>query len=81
MPPPAPASPLLGVGPRTQRAWAVARTPTLHTALKASAVPCAQVDTIGRNAFDKFNITYHGEALTEPMCQLTVNALQYYLSM
>lgn len=43
-------------------------------------VVSAEVDTIGRNAFDKFNVTYHGEALPEPMCQLCVNALQYYLS-
>jgi hypothetical protein len=23
---------------------------------------------------------YHGEPLTDPMCQLVINALQYYLS-
>lgn len=43
-------------------------------------VVSAEVDTIGRIAVDKFNVTYHGEPLPEPMCQLTVNALQYYLS-
>lgn len=43
-------------------------------------VVSAEVDTIGRNAVDRFNITFHGEPLPEPMCQLTVNALQYYLS-
>ncbi|EFN53167.1 hypothetical protein CHLNCDRAFT_136962 [Chlorella variabilis] len=43
-------------------------------------VVSAEVDTIGRNAMDRFNITYHGEPLSDPMCQLTVNALQYYLS-
>ncbi|KAK2079726.1 hypothetical protein QBZ16_002121 [Prototheca wickerhamii] len=40
----------------------------------------AEVDTIGRNAFDVFQITYHGEPLPPPMCQLVVNSLQYYLS-
>ncbi|KAL6782768.1 CGL93 [Auxenochlorella protothecoides x Auxenochlorella symbiontica] len=40
----------------------------------------AEVDTIGRNAFDIFQITYHGEPLPPPMCQLVVNSLQYYLS-
>ena len=40
----------------------------------------AEVDTIGRNAVDTFNVTYHGEPLPEPMCQLAMNALQYYLS-
>lgn len=40
----------------------------------------AEVDTVGRNAFDKFNLTYHGEPLSEPMCQLCINSLQYYLS-
>jgi len=40
----------------------------------------AEVDTIGRNAVDIFNVTYHGEPLPEPMKQLAVNALQYYLS-
>jgi UTP:GlnB (protein PII) uridylyltransferase len=43
-------------------------------------VVSAEVDTIGRNAVDRFNITYHGEPLSEPMCQLVTNALQYYLS-
>lgn len=43
-------------------------------------VVSAEVDTIGKNAMDKFNLTYHGEPLTEPMRQLTINALQYYLS-
>ncbi|KAL4431582.1 hypothetical protein ABPG77_001424 [Micractinium sp. CCAP 211/92] len=43
-------------------------------------VVSAEVDTIGRNAVDRFNITFHGEPLPEPMCQLTVNALQYYLA-
>ena len=42
--------------------------------------PSSQVDTIGRNAVDVFNVTYHGEALPGPMCQLAVNCLQYYLS-
>ena len=40
----------------------------------------AEVDTIGRNAFDVFQITYHGDPLPPPMCQLVVNSLQYYLS-
>lgn len=43
-------------------------------------VVSAEVDTVGRNAVDTFNVTYHGESLPEPMCQLAVNALQYYLS-
>ena len=43
-------------------------------------VVSAEVDTIGRNAVDTFNVTYHGEPLPGPMCQLAVNALQYYLS-
>ncbi|PRW60057.1 hypothetical protein C2E21_1907 isoform A [Chlorella sorokiniana] len=43
-------------------------------------VVSAEVDTIGRNAVDRFNVTYHGEPLEEPMAQLAVNALQYYLS-
>lgn len=43
-------------------------------------VVSAEVDTIGRNAFDKFALTYHGEALPKPMCELCINALQYYLS-
>lgn len=43
-------------------------------------VVSAEVDTVGRNAIDRFNITYHGEPLTDPMCQLVINALQYYLS-
>ncbi|KAL4459008.1 hypothetical protein ABPG75_013873 [Micractinium tetrahymenae] len=43
-------------------------------------VVSAEVDTIGRNAVDRFNVTFHGEPLPEPMCQLAVNALQYYLS-
>jgi hypothetical protein len=30
-------------------------------------LPCAAV---GKIAFDKFNVTYHGEALPGPMCQL-----------
>ena len=42
-------------------------------------VVSAEVDTIGRNAVDIFNVTYHGEPLPDPMCQLAVNALQYYL--
>ena len=42
-------------------------------------VVSAEVDTIGRNAVDTFNVTYHGEPLPEPMKQLAVNALQYYL--
>lgn len=36
----------------------------------------AEVDTIGRNAFDVFQITYHGEPLPPPMCLLVVNSLQ-----
>ena len=40
----------------------------------------AEVDTIGRNAVDQFNVTYHGEPLPESMCQLAINALQYYLA-
>jgi len=43
-------------------------------------VVSAEVDTIGRNAVDTFNVTYHGEPLPEPMCQLATNALQYYLA-
>lgn len=43
-------------------------------------VVSAEVDTIGRNAVDTFSITYHGEPLPGPMCQLVVNALQYFLS-
>lgn len=43
-------------------------------------VVSAEVDTVGKNAVDMFNVTYHGEPLPEQMCQLTVNALQYYLS-
>ncbi|PSC76905.1 hypothetical protein C2E20_0795 [Micractinium conductrix] len=43
-------------------------------------VVSAEVDTIGRNAVDRFNLTYHGEPLSEPMSQLAINALQYYLS-
>lgn len=43
-------------------------------------VVSAEVDTVGRNAFDKFNITYHGEPLDGPMQLLAINALQYYLS-
>lgn len=43
-------------------------------------VVSAEVDTIGSAAFDKFNVTYHGEPLDEPMQQLAINALQYYLS-
>lgn len=43
-------------------------------------VVSAEVDTVGRNAFDRFNVTYHGEPLSEPMRLLAVNALQYYLS-
>lgn len=43
-------------------------------------VQSAEVDTIGRNAVDTFSITYHGEPLNSSMCQLVVNALQYYLS-
>ena len=38
------------------------------------------MDTVGRNAVDIFNITYHGEPLPGPMKELVVNALQYYLS-
>jgi UTP:GlnB (protein PII) uridylyltransferase len=40
----------------------------------------AEVDTIGKNAVDTFNVTYHGEPLPPPMKELAVNALQYYLS-
>jgi hypothetical protein len=40
----------------------------------------AEVDTIGRNAVDRFNVTYHGEPLPDPMQQLAVNALQYFLA-
>ena len=40
----------------------------------------AEVDTIGRLAVDRFNVTYHGEPLPEPMKQLAVNALQYFLA-
>lgn len=43
-------------------------------------VVSAEIDTIGRNAVDTFNVTYHGEPLPKPMCELAVNALQYYLS-
>lgn len=43
-------------------------------------VVSAEVDTVGRNAVDIFNITYHGEPLSESMCTLAVNTLQYYLS-
>jgi UTP:GlnB (protein PII) uridylyltransferase len=43
-------------------------------------VVSAEVDTIGKHAVDRFNLTYHGEPLPEPMCQLATNALQYYLS-
>lgn len=43
-------------------------------------VVSAEVDTVGRNAVDIFNITYHGEPLPEAMRQLAVNTLQYYLS-
>lgn len=43
-------------------------------------VVSAEVDTVGHNAFDRFNVTYHGEPLAEPMQLLAVNALQYYLS-
>lgn len=43
-------------------------------------VVSAEVDTIGRNAVDTFNVTYHGEPLPGPMKQLAVNALQYYLA-
>lgn len=42
-------------------------------------VVSAEVDTIGRNAVDTFNVTYHGEPLPKPMCDLAINALQYYL--
>lgn len=42
-------------------------------------VVSAEVDTIGRIATDVFNVTYHGEPLPDPMCQLAMNALQYYL--
>ena len=43
-------------------------------------VVSAEVDTIGRNAVDTFNVTYHGEPLPPSMKELAVNALQYYLS-
>lgn len=43
-------------------------------------VVSAEVDTIGRNAVDTFNVQYHGEPLTPSMQQLAVNCLQYYLS-
>jgi UTP:GlnB (protein PII) uridylyltransferase len=43
-------------------------------------VVSAEVDTIGRIAVDKFNVTYQGEPLPATMAQLTINALQYYLS-
>ena len=43
-------------------------------------VVSAEVDTVGRNAVDIFNITYHGEPLNESMRLLAVNTLQYYLS-
>lgn len=43
-------------------------------------VVSAEVDTVGHNAFDRFNVTYHGEPLAEPMQLLAVNALQYYLT-
>jgi len=43
-------------------------------------VVSAEVDTIGKNAVDTFNVTYHGEALPSPMKELVMNALQYYLS-
>jgi len=43
-------------------------------------VVSAEVDTIGRIAVDKFNVTYQGEPLPGTMAQLTINALQYYLS-
>lgn len=43
-------------------------------------VVSAEVDTIGRLAVDRFNVTYHGEPLPEPMRQLAINALQYYLA-
>ena len=42
-------------------------------------VVSAEVDTIGRNAVDTFNVTYHGEPLPDPMKQLAINALSYYL--
>ncbi|KAH7618964.1 putative ACT domain-containing protein DS12, chloroplastic [Nannochloris sp. 'desiccata'] len=40
----------------------------------------AEVDTIGKNAVDTFNVTYHGEPLPPAMKELVMNALQYYLS-
>lgn len=43
-------------------------------------VVSAEVDTVGRNAVDIFNITYHGEPLPKAMQDLTINTLQYYLS-
>jgi UTP:GlnB (protein PII) uridylyltransferase len=43
-------------------------------------VVSAEVDTIGKNAVDTFNVTYHGEPLPPAMKELVVNALQYYLS-
>jgi UTP:GlnB (protein PII) uridylyltransferase len=43
-------------------------------------VVSAEIDTIGRNAVDTLSVTYHGEPLNQSMCQLAVNALQYYLS-
>ena len=43
-------------------------------------VVSAEVDTVGRNAVDIFNITYHGEPLPDAMCQLAINTLQYYHS-
>eukprot|EP00889_Picochlorum_renovo_P000523 jgi/Picre1/27553/NNA_000520.t1 len=42
-------------------------------------VVSAEVDTVGRNAVDIFNVTYHGEPLPQGMKQLAVNTLQYYL--
>ncbi len=42
-------------------------------------VVSAEVDTVGRNAVDIFNVTYHGEPLPEGMKQLAINTLQYYL--
>ena len=43
-------------------------------------VVSAEVDTVGRNAVDIFNVTYHGEPLPKAMQDLAINTLQYYLS-
>ena len=43
-------------------------------------VVSAEVDTVGRNAVDIFNVTYHGEPLPAAMQDLAINTLQYYLS-